>query len=492
MANEATIYCGSQSASWSDFVSATQLFQMYAEDISKKFQTLSWVGWNYFDARNYSASRLIAVTTNFIRRNDKGCVVRRCSTLEELICNLTSFEATRPHDVIYAVISLADDGPRSSIIGHRHKNPRDFNSIVQPATSGSKLTVDEISRIRRLIQPVLRRLNTIRAREELFSISYNAFKVSYQRPFAYVAAGFIERITSQSLSLDMILRPWAPENEQVPSWVRTLEDTPWRTRAAEPLHRDHSLLTERSTIVWRRVNADPLIAATPRINSIYKASGRPTLRPAWTFHQKVIAECSVPVLYARGFILDFISHTEDAATFGRIPSSWLKHSIVKKTNANGTSSAESISEDFWRTMVANRDCYGGNPPPFYSTVCSNVFRRQAEEDEIDLLSVRESKLDMIQHEMLQRVEAVVLNRRLTRTERHSLLSLVPEKSQVGDLLCVLAGCSVPVVLSRRTKYGDEEGYYTLVGESYIHSMMEGEAFDLQSDYSIPWETFKIV
>jgi hypothetical protein len=490
MASKATIYCGSEKASWSDFVSATQLFQMYADDISKKFQSLSWGSWNYFDARNYSASRLIAATTNFVRRNDSGRIVRRCNTLEDLICNLTSFEATRPHDVIYAVISLADDGPRSSIIPHRNKTPGGLESNTSIIPSASALSVDEMVRIRRLVKPILRRLNSIRAREKLFSVSYDAFKVSYQRPFAHVAAGFIERITSRSLSLDMIFRPWAPENREVPSWIRTLKDTPWRTKATQ--HPDHRLLHEGSTLIWRRLNADPLVAATPGVSSIYKASGRPSLRPTWSFHQKIIAQSSVPVLYARGFIIDVISHLEDTATLGRVPTSWLKYRNVERPGSDGKFIAKSVSGDFWRTMVANRDRYGANPPPFYSVVCSNVFCQQAEKDEIDLISVRESKLDMIQHEILQRVEEVVLNRRLTRTERHSFLSLVPERSQTGDLICILAGCSVPVVLSKRTKYGDDQGYSALVGESYVHGMMEGEAFDLQSEHGIPWEIFKIV
>ncbi|EPE27006.1 hypothetical protein GLAREA_02920 [Glarea lozoyensis ATCC 20868] len=484
MASEATIYCGDQEASWSNFVSATQLFQMYSEDISKKFE-----GWNYFDARNYSASRLIAATTNFVRRDDKGRITRRCKTLEELICDLTTFEATRPHDVLYAVISLADDGPRSSFRTRGSSNSSGaYNQVI--STANGVLSSEELLRIRKLIKPVLRKLNTIRAREELFSVSHDAFKVSYQKPFAHVAAGFMERITTNSLSLDMIFRPWAPENEELPTWIRTLKDMPWRTK--EEAHHEHLLMHEGSTLIWRRLNADPLVAATPAIHTLYKASGKPPSRPTWAFHQINICESSVPILYARGFVLDVILQQEEPATLGRVPVSWLKYGNETIQHDEFTSEWR-IPDDFWRTMIANRDRFGSNPPPFYSTVCGNVFYERKEGGHVDIISEREKKLDMIQHEFLQRVEAVVLNRRLTRTKQHAFLSLVPRKTQPGDLVCIINGCSVPVVLSKRTKYGDNQGYYSLVGESYVHGMMEGEAFDLKSsNHGVPWETFRIV
>jgi hypothetical protein len=249
---------------------------------------------------------------------------------------------------------------------------------------------------------------------------------------------------------------------------------------------------EEPRLTWRRVNANPLVTATPGVTSIYKASGRSNSRPTWTFYQKVLEQLPVPVLNARGFVLDIASDLEDPAASGRVPISWLKYGNSEEPNSDGTIPIPNASEHFWRTMVANRDSSGGNPPPFYSTVCRNVFREQPGKDYLDLLVARENKLDMIQHEFLQRVEGIIWNRRLTRTNKYSFLSLVPEKTQPGDFLCIIAGCSVPVVLSKRTQYGEDMGYFSLVGESYVHGMMEGEAFDLKSEHGIPWETFRVV
>lgn len=44
---------------------------------------------------------------------------------------------------------------------------------------------------------------------------------------------------------------------------------------------------------------------------------------------------------------------------------------------------------------------------------------------------------------------------------------------VQDVICILYGCSVPVVL--RPKNGSEE--FEFLGESFIHEMMDGEAVE---------------
>ncbi|KAK0515386.1 hypothetical protein JMJ35_002765 [Cladonia borealis] len=54
------------------------------------------------------------------------------------------------------------------------------------------------------------------------------------------------------------------------------------------------------------------------------------------------------------------------------------------------------------------------------------------------------------------------------------LGLGPTNAQQGDLVCILYGCSVPVIIR---KYGQ---HYRFVGESYIHGLMDGAAVDQPS------------
>jgi hypothetical protein len=54
-----------------------------------------------------------------------------------------------------------------------------------------------------------------------------------------------------------------------------------------------------------------------------------------------------------------------------------------------------------------------------------------------------------------------------------LLGLAPRTAEEGDHICIIFGCSVPVILREIRFQG--EVYFKLVGEAYIHGMMDGEA-----------------
>jgi hypothetical protein len=78
---------------------------------------------------------------------------------------------------------------------------------------------------------------------------------------------------------------------------------------------------------------------------------------------------------------------------------------------------------------------------------------------------------------LERVQNVVWCRKFFLTKpgsgtpaRPPMFGLAPDKAAVGDLLCILYGCSVPVVLRKLA-----HGQYQFIGECYVHGMMDGEA-----------------
>ena len=54
------------------------------------------------------------------------------------------------------------------------------------------------------------------------------------------------------------------------------------------------------------------------------------------------------------------------------------------------------------------------------------------------------------------------------------LGLAPPSAEKGDIICVLFGCSVPVLLRPSTTKGREDEF-TFIGECYLHGMMDGEA-----------------
>jgi hypothetical protein len=58
------------------------------------------------------------------------------------------------------------------------------------------------------------------------------------------------------------------------------------------------------------------------------------------------------------------------------------------------------------------------------------------------------------------------------------------RSQKGDIICILEGCTVPVILRARA-----EGDFVLVGDGYVHGIMEGQ--ELESHWGVDWIEIKI-
>jgi hypothetical protein len=63
------------------------------------------------------------------------------------------------------------------------------------------------------------------------------------------------------------------------------------------------------------------------------------------------------------------------------------------------------------------------------------------------------------------------------------IGLAPPKAQEGDLICVLFGCSVPVII-RKVK-----DHHIFIGESYVHGIMDGEAIDQMNEGTLTEEEF---
>lgn len=60
--------------------------------------------------------------------------------------------------------------------------------------------------------------------------------------------------------------------------------------------------------------------------------------------------------------------------------------------------------------------------------------------------------------------------------RNGHIGLVPERASKGDLVCVLIGCSVPVLL-RQCKSCVGEETFTFVGECFLDGFMEGQGLN---------------
>ena len=179
-------------------------------------------------------------------------------------------------------------------------------------------------------------------------------------------------------------------------------------------------------------------------------------------------------LYVEGFTINVIKRISHRLFEGMIPAEWLQLAGWIKPESGAT---KEIPEHLWRTLVADRDPNGQAAPHRYYTALDNALTKcNSNGDLITTELIRHGRPeDMVA--FLQRAQDVIWNRRFFLLEyaRKSRFGLGPTKTQEGDIVCILLGCSVPVVL-RKVGTLDPPAFQ-LIGEAFIYGMMDGEALD---------------
>ena len=183
-------------------------------------------------------------------------------------------------------------------------------------------------------------------------------------------------------------------------------------------------------------------------------------------------------LLVKGLILHTIQPCElkSNATSGTIPADWREAAQWLETLPPEQNPPP---DSFWRTLVANRNTHGRKSPLYWRRACSEAFQEAPKDDDLETSLVLSGNPASSVREFLHRVQEVVWNRRLARiTLKHTgvvTLCLVPKNTQPGDSIALLYGCNVPFVLHSHQKQ-DRGGakLYRMLGECYVHGMMDGE------------------
>lgn len=253
-------------------------------------------------------------------------------------------------------------------------------------------------------------------------------------------------------------------------------------------------------MVWRTVIVGIVLILIPWLACLVNLRTAPQVESQATGPlPKINLDDKKLLLTVKGFAFDELSDVEPNAPAGVVPYQWLKYVEVdeeKYSPLEATSRVSTISDAFWRTTVAGRAPNthdGRNPPPYYRRLCEATFHTNHEED-INIEKQRISTTNELHKAYLKRIEAVVFRRSLTKLRRCGRLALVPGSAHSGDLVCILFGCSVPVILRRlqdqtidvnevvdKVTTKINRPLYQLIGECYVHGVMEGEAFNIRHD-----------
>ncbi|KAF2159539.1 hypothetical protein M409DRAFT_60751 [Zasmidium cellare ATCC 36951] len=566
LAKEATRYCG-EDVSWRDFADVISLFAYKKYELRQLFRESAahrnhpdYLG----DLSELGAVRLVFASDNLFRKSEQGKIMEHLFSLEAVMSSMSAFEASDPHDILYAVLWLANDAHpvaknATQVMGLRPRNPPP-SAVTSPTgspTQASRNRKDSISdqngtaesagpsRLvtngeKPLQRPVtfqddveskpqhlipermvehrvhMRRLSTqghdsdISKKKIATQMLMNSLKnrriiVDYKKDVFQVCKDFLEFTVRKSRSLDMICRPWAPDDCHLPSW-------------APPLSK--GAFSPGVKRVHRRVNADPLVGEPGIGSKLYRASS--SLQADWS--PKADHERALNV---KGFVLDSVFEKKSPAAAGIVPSEWMA--------AGGWDDVSTLPPDsFWRTLVGNRNAYGQRPPSHWRRVCRDAFTRKPARGDLNTSEIIMYDCPSAVREFLERVQCMVWSRRLVvLTNMPNALALVPINTKKGDLICILYGCSVPVVLRKyiggvpatkqRTRCqhpdcptniphrhhrdvvihaqnGDTtvlkngkvvDEYYEFVGEAYVHGMMDGEAFHVKREKKLVVESFEL-
>ncbi|KAK0624598.1 heterokaryon incompatibility protein-domain-containing protein [Bombardia bombarda] len=473
LAKKATIFCDDQSMDWLDFSQAIEQFvggEILTKLANEKMMREASLPHYWKDVSAMGAARLVSDISK-IRRLSRsrlkqhGVPVSRqkhelLMSLEEIVCRLETFQTSKPHDTIYAYLALAKDAV--PVAHHRSKKESD--------------SVDDV--VRRFAKTFSEKLMA------------SPFIVDYKHPYSEVCRQFIKFAVRQNkdraTALDILCRPWAYEEVSdkerselnIPTWVTTIAYAPFE-------------LTSTGIGLYRR-NGDALVGA-PGKSPYNAADGRPVNDKI--LHFKTFDDLSgkkTHSLIVSGFILDEIDVVRDTVTTSAlVPENWLKLGGWEDTKKEPPMS-------LWKTLVADRGPNGSdNTPLSYPRYCAKALQLSPSRRNLDtqhITSHPEAHTGSVA-DFCRRVQEVVVNRRMIKTKNLGRLGLVSgrmvknacsgviEPIKKGDLICVLHGCSVPVVLRRVEKSKRETEH-----EDKLHAAALKESVEMVEERWRKWQS----
>jgi hypothetical protein len=314
----------------------------------------------------------------------------------------------------------------------------------------------------------------------------------YEKPVLDVFADFVMHCCAQSESLDIICRPWAP----VLSTGAT-HNNPTYDAKGDKLRHYPSWIVSRDRLAFGnpsyrhclRLHGDPLV----RRNGKRTYNAHRGTKPCVSVGRREDGSCD-GTLHARGFVLGCVDERSTRLASAIVTKDALSM-LCRDTPVSG--GAVDTPCALWRTLCADRDENGDPAPRVYQTAMFHLLHMTshpgAEQEnagnsnilgllsDIDIEEVLDGD-DVPEHirNYLMVVGGVVWNRRAFRCKysgitKGPLVGLAPQGANVGDLVCILLGCSVPVVL-RELPGPDDEGArtYELVGEAFVYGGIDGD------------------
>jgi hypothetical protein len=494
-----SVLWGNEVQSWSKIQDALSFFMMHYQEITRT--SLDPMGYHsIIDGRSLSANTIISASMNIFRiPPDYSRKVELRLPLETLVTSsLLTFETAEPRDAIFACLPLARENNKT---GENHEYDyleHDFRIIPDYRKTLLDVYADfidyciETSQSLNVIcrywaplpRPLSRNEGLKQSQQLISSLELQTKMPSWIpfKPYSYVGGGVLGDSLVGVGNFD--------QAGQQPY------DACGGVRAWYSFGMDEHDKSGSFGVAQAFVNTQGLPSKKPQATKRSgKLKGNDPVGDEPSMSQ---GQASSPVvadgtrskhdgcLFVRGFILDDIEDVSTRCTAtGVIP--------VEALELGGWNSSlldpedREVPEQLWRTLVADRGLNGSgtSAPEWYNRACLKALAHTDPQGDLDVESLKKKtqpkKTPSTVIEFLERVQQVVCGRRFFKTsgkERRSKVAapyfgLGSPDIKSGDKLCILLGCSVPVVLRRKVL--NEELQFEFFGECYVHDIMYGEA-----------------
>jgi hypothetical protein len=247
---------------------------------------------------------------------------------------------------------------------------------------------------------------------------------------------------------------------ELPTWVASIEGAPFGVFEHPGMHRART----------GRKNADPLVGHPQ--DGLRNYAAAQTQKPGAELEFRKRPVMGHYSLFVKGFKLDKVKEVSAPAYGGQIPKAWIDM-------AGWTDWSKDPPDEFLRTLVADRGGNGNrNPPHYYAKACrESVVKGSGQSGRVNIEGLINNEKNSIIAEFCRRVQSVIWNRRLIRTER-GMLGLGSERVEPGDLVCVIYGCSVPVICREFDKISVKIPQLDHSGEEHQDSRASSEDEDV--------------
>lgn len=496
LARKATVHCGEAYVHWQDFSDAIGLFVVNYDRVRELFRRSSERAIvsnyeNFSELEPLGAKVLVDAITNTFRKSIDNTLFEPVSDLETLVSSLSTFESSDPRDTIFALLNIA----RESLLPFTPSE-----DVVHPP------------------------------------------KPDYAKNLLEVYTDFMEWVVHSSSSLDIICRQWAiPERTKpggrknptaivkLPSWIQTISKSTWGTQeqgfngrlngdslVGPAGRRRYNASWGRKPEVrfglrWRhaqqlvnRINSAPMkirarAATVSGQNDASEMSTKKTDIKTTASEATDSVETSAHRLRVKGVQIDTVGWISAPISKGIIHKECLKKGGLVGDNQEIFVKAP---DKLWRTLVADRNAEGKNPPPLYHRAALHCLARADNNGNIDTRDFlhqgfsAKDRIPPIVVEYLKRVQAVTWNRKFLEgtaqdKDQEPLFGLGPPETEQGDRICILFGCSVPCILRPRKRSGGQE-CFEFVGEAYVYGRMDGEAITQFSTEELTSKTTEFV